>query len=89
MLLSVTLFITAFAALFSLFLNGLSWLYVAIAVGGFLLAAWIWPSRRKSDRRGKDYSFLDWLELLIELPAELLLLPFRFIVSIGRLFDGI
>jgi len=86
-LLSIALFIAAILALVGLFLNGFSWLYVAVAVIGFLLAAWIWPSRRQSGRRASDYSFLDWLEWLIECPIALIVMIFRFVRSIGRLFD--
>lgn len=89
MFLSVVLFIAAILALVGLFLNGFSWLYVVIAVGGFLLAAWVWPSRRESGRHRNDHGFIDGLELLIEFPAEILLLPFRLIVSIAKLFDGV
>ena len=78
-LLSIALFIAAILALIGLFLNGFSWLYVAIAVGGFLLAAWVWPSRRDLDRRSNEYSSIEWPELLIEFPAELILWPLRWL----------
>jgi len=78
-LLSIALFIAAILALIGLFLNGFSWLYIAIAVCGFLLAAWVWPSRREPDTRRNDYSSIEWLELLIEFPAELILWPLRWL----------
>ena len=77
--LSIALFIAAILALVGLLLNGFSWLYVAIAVGGFLLAAWVWPSRREPDTRRNEYSSIEWLELLIEFPAELILWPLRWL----------
>ena len=82
--LSTALFIAAIVALIGLLLNGFSWLYVAIAVGGFLLAAWVWPSRSAPDRRSKDHSSLEWLELLIEFPAELILWPLRWLGALVR-----
>jgi len=92
MLLSVALFIAAVLALVGLFLNGFSWLYVAIAVGGFLLAAWVWPSDPKRYRCENKLNAWDWLEILelvIVLPAQIILWPIRFILSIGQLFDGV
>ena len=92
MLLSVALFIAAILALIGLFLNGFSWLYIAIAVGGFLLAAWVWPSDPKRYRYENKLNAWDWLEILelvIVLPAQIILWPIRFILSIGQLFDGV
>lgn len=92
MLLSVALFITAILALVGLFLNGVSWLYVAVAVIGFLLAAWVWPSDPKRYRYENKLNAWDWLEILelvIVLPAQIILWPIRLILSIGQLFDGV
>jgi len=92
MLLSIALFIAAILALIGLFLNGFNWLYIAIAVGGFLLAAWVWPSDPKRYRYENKLNALDWLEILelvIVLPAQIILWPIRFILSIGQLFDGV
>lgn len=92
MLLSVVLFIAAVLALIGLFLNGFSWLYIAIALGGFLLAAWVWPSDPKRYRYENKLNAWDWLEILelvIVLPAQIILWPIRFILSIGQLFDGV
>ena len=92
MLLSVALFIAAILALIGLFLNGFSWLYIAIAVGGFLLAAWVWPSdpkRYQYENKLNAWEWLEILELVIVLPAQIILWPFRFILSIGQLFDGV
>jgi len=92
MLLSVALFIAAILALIGLFLNGFSWLYIAIAIGGFLLAAWVWPSDPKRYRYENKLNAWDWLEILelvIVLPAQIILWPIRFILSIGQLFDGV
>lgn len=91
-LLSIALFITAFLVFIGLFLNGFSWLYIAIAVGGFLLAAWVWPSDLKRYEYENKLNILDWLEiieLVIVLPAQIILWPVRFILSIGQLFDGV
>ena len=91
-LLSIALFITAFLAFIGLFLNGFSWLYIAIAVGGFLLAAWVWPSDPKRYRYENKLNAWDWLEILelvIVLPAQIILWPIRLILSIGQLFDGV
>ena len=92
MLLSVALFITAILAVVGLFLNGVSWLYVAVAVIGFLLAAWVWPSDPKRYRYENKLNAWDWLEILelvIVLPAQIILWPIRLILSIGQLFDGV
>ena len=92
MLLSVAFFITAILAVVGLFLNGFSWLYIAIAVGGFLLAAWVWPNDPKRYRYENKLNAWDWLEILelvIVLPAQIILWPIRLILSIGQLFDGV
>ena len=92
MLISVALFIAAILALIGLFLNGFSWLYIAIAVGEFLLAAWVWPSdpkRYQYENKLNAWEWLEILELVIVLPAQIILWPFRFILSIGQLFDGV
>lgn len=83
-LLSIALFITAFLAFIGLFLNGFSWLYLAISVGGFLLAAWAWPSDQTPRQARNNYSVLDWLEVLIEFPADLIVWPLRWLGSILR-----
>ena len=82
-LLSIALFITALLAFIGLFLNGFSWLYVGIAISGFLLAAWVWPSdpasRRRSKRGLEIVELIDLIGSLIELVASLILLPLRLI----------
>lgn len=82
-LLSIALFVTAALAFIGLFLNGFNWLYVAISVGGFLLAAWVWPSDANSRRRSKQgleiVELIDLIGSLIELVASLILLPLRLI----------
>lgn len=83
MLLSIALFIVALFAFIGFFLNGFSWLYFAIAIVGFLLAAWCWPSDTASRRRSKQgleiVELIDLIGSLIELVASLILLPLRLI----------
>ena len=81
--LSIALFIAAILALVGLLLNGFSWLYVAVALIGFLLAAWVWPSDQASRRRSKQgleiVELIDLIGSLIELVASLILWPLRLI----------
>lgn len=82
--LSTIVFIAGAIFIFQMFSIGFSWPLVLGSVSCFLAAYFIWPSKKRGQRHD-DNGFLDWLELLIEFPVELILWFFRII---GRLFRG-
>ena len=60
--------------------------YLIISVIGFMLSYFIFPSRAR-DKLGDALDLFDILELVIELPFELLKLPFRFVFRALKLLD--
>lgn len=77
-------FIAALVVLTLLFAQDFSWGYCLVMLLCFGLAYALWPSKRRGQRRD-DNGFLDLLELVIELPIQLLLWLFRLL---GGLFRG-
>lgn len=61
-----------------------SWVLLGLAVACFLLAYWVWPSRRKGQRES-DSAWLDVIEFVVEWPVELLVWLIR---GLGRLVSG-
>jgi hypothetical protein len=68
-ILATILFSVGACLLAALFVVGISWVDVAVAALCFVLAYWVWPSKRHGNRRG-DSPLLDILEFVIELPVE-------------------
>lgn len=60
------------------------WVLFGIGAAGFVLAYLLWPSKRRGQRH-QDNPFWDILEILVELPVELLLWFGRLL---GRLLSG-
>jgi hypothetical protein len=59
-----------------------------IALVCFVLAYLIWPSKRQGQRHEDNWP-LDVMEILIELPAEIIFWVFRMIGHLFRKGDGI
>lgn len=59
-----------------------------IALVCFALAYFIWPSKKQGQRH-EDNGFLDLIEILIELPAEIIFWVFRMLGHLFRKGDGI
>jgi hypothetical protein len=81
-ILSVLLFVASIVLSAHVISNEFSWLYLALVVTGFVSAYLIWPSKKRGKRNDENL-FLDLLEIIIELPVELLLWLFRLF---GRFF---
>jgi hypothetical protein len=64
-------FIVAIVLTIYLCTNQFHWGYLFIAIGCYIAAYWIWPSK-KDGQRADDYWWLDILELFIELPFRLI-----------------
>lgn len=63
----------------------IDWFLLLMAVGAFLFAYAFWPSRRRGQRE-EAHNWLDLIEIVIELPIQMVLWAFRLC---ARLFkDG-
>lgn len=78
------LFLAGIGGIVELFSAGLEWQTLLLTIICFLSAHFIWPSKRKNQRKD-DSRFLDWIEVFIELPIEIFTWLFRLL---GRLFGG-
>lgn len=56
--------------------NIFSWGYLALAIGSYIAAYWIWPSKRQG-QRDDNYIWFDIIEFLIELPFRIVFWLFR------------
>ncbi|ABC28173.1 conserved hypothetical protein [Hahella chejuensis KCTC 2396] len=85
-LLSLTVFVGAVIGVVSQFTYGFNGWILAASIAGFILAHYLWPS--KKHRRGDSgwLDALDWLEFIIDIGFELVMLPFRLIRALFR--DG-
>lgn len=72
---TITFFVGAFF-LIKLCLLPFVWMTLLIALVCFVFAYLMWPSKKKGQRE-EDNWFLDIMELMIELPAELFFWAFR------------
>ncbi len=63
------------------------WGDLIAAIGCFVAAYFIWPSKRHGYRE-QDNRFLDMLEIIIELPIDILVWIVRFVIRIFRSNDG-
>lgn len=87
-LIALLLFICSTVLLIVLFNNTFDWIQLVIIFSGFLLAYFIWPSKRKNQRK-RENALLDILEIIVELPIELLFWPFRVLWRVIRRSDNI
>lgn len=71
-----------------LFTAPFEWMMLIIALVCFVLAYLIWPSKRQGQRHEDNWP-LDVMEILIELPAEIIFWVFRMIGHLFRKGDGI
>lgn len=78
------LFAAGLALLVELVISPFNWVNLFGAMVCFSAAYFIWPSKKRN-QRDEDYWFLDFLEVLIELPVEIILWIFRIL---GRIFSG-
>ncbi len=72
----------------TLFTAPFAWINVIIALVCFVLAYYIWPSKKQGQRH-QDNGFLDLIEIFIEFPAEIILWVFRMLGHLFRKGDGI
>jgi hypothetical protein len=70
-----------------LFKGGFDWLNLVAAIGCFVGAYVVWPSKKRGQRE-EDSVVLDILEIFIELPVEMVLWIFRFFWRTLRNSDG-
>ena len=86
---SFLFFIAALALLTSLVLEPFSVESLALCIAFFVLAYFLWPSKRRKQRDDKD-SWVDWLELIIEFPVEIFLGLSRFLLRfLFKAGDGV
>lgn len=71
-----------------LFTTPFEWTMLIIALVCFVLAYLIWPSKRQGQRQEDSWP-LDAMEILIELPAEIIFWVFRMLGHLFRKDDGI
>lgn len=83
-IIATAIFIIAILLIVKLAAQGFDVGTLIAMIGCFLVAYFVWPSKRKGQRRD-DNSWLDILEFIIELPTDLL---FKLLRAIGRLFKG-
>lgn len=82
------IFLLGIFFLVKLFIAPFEWMNVIIALICFALAYFIWPSK-KQGQRDEDNGFLDVMEILIELPVEIIFWIFRMLGHLFRKGDGI
>ncbi len=86
---SATIFF--FAGIFcvvKIFTTPFEWMMLIIALACFVLAYFIWPSKRQRQRQDDSWP-LDAMEILIELPVNIIVWAFRMISHLFRKGDGI
>jgi hypothetical protein len=82
------IFLLGIFFLVKLFTAPFSWINLIIALICFALAYFIWPSKKQGQRH-EDNWVLDVMEILIELPVEIIFWVFRMIGHLFRKSDGI
>ena len=81
-IIATLIFIAGTVLIFSL-IGAFHWGALFAGFACFFAAYLIWPSKRSGQREGENY-FLDILELIIELPIDMLFWLFRFVASLFR-----
>jgi len=82
------IFILGIIFLVKLFTAPFALINVIIALVCFAIAYFIWPSKKQGQRH-EDSWFLDVMEMLIELPVEIIFWIFRMLGHLFRRGDGI
>lgn len=82
-LIAMLIFVAGSVLIFSVF-DQFHWGNFWGGISCFVVAYYIWPSRKRGYRE-QENTFLDIVELVIELPVEIFLWIFR---SSGRIFRG-
>ncbi|OES24159.1 hypothetical protein [Alteromonas macleodii] len=86
--LASALFVFGVFSLVYFFTDHFDWIYFAAAVAAFLIAYFVWPSKKRG-KRDDDNGFLDTVELVIEFPVELVVWLFRLVGRVlGAVFGG-
>lgn len=85
-IIATLIFIAGTVLIFSL-IGAFHWGTLLASFACFLAAYLVWPSKRRGQRE-RENVFLDVLELIIELPIEMLFWLFRFIGRMFRSKDG-
>lgn len=85
-ILAVFIFLAGIILCITLFIEPFQWLILVFAISCFLLANFIWPSKNKGQRQD-DNSFLDILEIFIELPTDIIVWLFRLLRGIFHKAD--
>lgn len=81
---AAVIFVVGCATCYTLFTEGFVWELLALSFACFLLAYFIWPSKRKG-QRGDESRWLDYIELIVEFPIRALLF---FLRSLSRTLGG-
>ena len=82
---AVCLFLIGVFLVINAFIGKFDLLLLLTGLVCLLLAYFIWPSKKNSDR--EDNIYLDIVEFVIELPFDILLWVFRFLIRIFRRAD--
>ncbi len=69
-LISALIFVVSVVLLFAV-LAGELWTLSLLSVAGFFLAYYLWPSKKRGKREAGS-AVLDYIELIIEFPVELI-----------------
>jgi len=80
-------FIIGILLTLNIIVDGFSWECLIGGVMFFVFAYFTWPSKKRGQRQG-DNSFLDIIEFIIELPIDIFVSIFRFIVRLFKSKDG-
>jgi hypothetical protein len=84
---STTIFIAGLLLALNFFRSEFDWILLCGSLGCFTEAYFIWPSKKRG-QRDEGHWLLDTLELVIELPVEMVLWLFRLLVRIFKSKDG-
>lgn len=89
-LLAISLFIAGIFCLIRFFMADWSWVFLLAFVTCIILAYFIKPTaspRRRGRRRNEDYSWLDLVDLPIDLLFQIISWPFRLIGKLLKHLD--
>ncbi len=84
-IIAVVIFIIGIYLLLKLCVNPFEWTLLIVVITCFLLAYFIWPSKKNNQR--EDNIYWDVLEIIIELPFEIFIWIFRIVARIFHKAD--